>query len=212
MNNSDNVDELYNATQTQSERDDGGETFVDQQTETFVDDENGGTAQSSTVGPGTGKPTATVDGEVVLSTVQSGKSLICSEANLAVNGGTWSILFDVLDLDGITATLGRLACHDQRRLDRILRRMQEVTFTVTYSVEFGDTDAAMVFTVRVASESTATATTFETEAATVLGVDVTASFPPPSMAVSTSEAVALVSACRGLPVIIPFLPLCSALW
>jgi len=210
MNHSDNVDEPYNA--TQSEREDGGETFVDEQTETFVDDQNGGTAQSSTVGPGTRTPAATVDGEVVLSTVQSGKSLICSEANLGVNGGTWSILFGVLDLDGITATLGRLACHDQRRLDRILRRMQGVTFTVKYSVEFVDTDAAVAFTTRVASESTATATTFETEAATVLGVDVTASFPPPSMTVDISESVVAVSACHGLPVILPFLTLCSALW
>ena len=138
-------------------------------------------------------------------TTESDKSLMCSVANLAVDGDMWKIFMTALGVDSFTSRVVALSCRDRRRLGvGISLRMTETTFTMEYSVDISDDDDAMEFASHVVSPSSAAK--FASEAATVLGVEVSASCLSPARSGHTAQAV---SACHGVSVAAAVAPLLS---
>merc|ERR1712136_432753 len=127
------------------------------------------TTGSPTVAPTTGSPTAapvtesptaapvtesaeSVSGSMVLSSDEATRDTVCSVANLAVGGGTWQVVASALNssTDFNSDQLDALVCDDARRM-RDGRRLQDVVYTITYTVGFDDLDSAAAFVDAVAS-------------------------------------------------------------
>jgi len=136
------------------------------------------TTGSPTVAPTTGSPTAapvtesaeSVSGSMVLSSDAATRDTVCSVANLAVGGGTWQVVASALNssTDFNSDQLDALVCDDARRM-RDGRRLQDVVYTITYTVGFDDLDSAAAFVDAVASGDMGTE--FASQALSILNVE-----------------------------------------
>merc|ERR1712136_104793 len=133
---------------------------------------------NSTEAPTIGSPTAapttesaeSVSGSMVLSSDAATRDTVCSVANLAVGGGTWQVVASALNssTDFNSDQLDALVCDDARRM-RDGRRLQDVVYTITYTVGFDDLDSAAAFVDAVASGDMGTE--FASQALSILNVE-----------------------------------------
>jgi len=128
-----------------------------------------------------GESSPSVSGSMSMSSDLETYNIVCSETNLAVGGGTWLVIVNAMNSSGLTVesdSLDSLACSQRRLQDG--RRLQEVSYTVTYEVQFDDVASASTFAEQVVAAQTEMATAFVEQAASVLEVevsDVTVSIP-----------------------------------
>eukprot|EP00450_Noctiluca_scintillans_P012424 CAMPEP_0194484998 /NCGR_PEP_ID=MMETSP0253-20130528/6143_1 /TAXON_ID=2966 /ORGANISM="Noctiluca scintillans" /LENGTH=150 /DNA_ID=CAMNT_0039324903 /DNA_START=20 /DNA_END=472 /DNA_ORIENTATION=- len=92
------------------------------------------------------------------------KDLLCSDANLAVDGKTHTALFAALSASGVDTTgasIGALSCSDRRLTEASERRLEAVYFMLSYTAWFTDYSLATTFASDLEPSSLATAFEYE---------------------------------------------------
>ena len=118
---------------------------------------------------------AVVGGSLQLTISSDDRAEMCEETKLAVDGDTWVVVVTALTNSGVAmpgASVGPLTCSDVALLRG--RRLQDASLELSFEATFSDDTSASSFANEVVANSSTLVSEFETQAASDLGVTVSA--------------------------------------
>eukprot|EP00450_Noctiluca_scintillans_P006124 CAMPEP_0194483706 /NCGR_PEP_ID=MMETSP0253-20130528/5229_1 /TAXON_ID=2966 /ORGANISM="Noctiluca scintillans" /LENGTH=636 /DNA_ID=CAMNT_0039323385 /DNA_START=68 /DNA_END=1976 /DNA_ORIENTATION=- len=118
---------------------------------------------------------AVVSGSLQLTISSDDRADMCEDTKLAVDGDTWVVVVTSLTNSGVAMTgvsVGPLTCSDVALLRG--RRLQDASLELSFEATFSDDTSASSFSNEVEANSATLVSEFETQAASDLGVTVSA--------------------------------------
>jgi len=146
------------------------------------------TSTTSTTAAAMTDAAPTVRGTISMFCSPTDRDIVCSEANLSVDGTTHIALYMSLSVsaaDMSSASIGALSCSNRRLTEASEPRRAVVNFTLSYAASFIDYLAAATFFIDVTTESSNIADVFEDQLSADLGVDVAVTVNTPKVTGST---------------------------